>query len=676
MQVLKYPSVSGKRWHWHQTLLKEWLQTVDKGISERKYAKWLRTRKVFDRGFVKFACLLLGIEQKGKQAPVLNDVGKELVEELGRAEVVAAEKLVKLEAAALKGVPRSRSALPPPPGGEPEPAAAPNAFDADDFKPATADDDPFLKALLERFTELNSYLTMFVFKEIGDGFLAPPEAFRRIGTNDFLGKRPSMPDFEAWVGWMEWLGGLNKVGFRHKFTQAGLDVGAYLIELPAEELLGPEEPEEPEEPEVTAESSDSPSAHGGDAKPASPALTPNALGSDDSDDGGDEFDDDEFDDDELDLPPSADGAFEPYWKSDEDAAPPPELAGADSKATEPPPTAADTKAGESPAATAQAPAASPTPRPAAPVAPALAETTAAKAAALRAATAKAAAEAATQSAKAAELEAAAAEKAAAVAAAKAAAKAAQRAATQKAAAEKAAAEAKLAEAAAQKAASEAAAAEKAAATKAAAEKAAAEKATAERAAAEKAAAEKAAAENPVASDPARAAALRLATSWWLKRTPPKTSLSESGVAVRPHPSGKPVSLFKLLTLATLLEPEGPRDAAVKLFEALEKDKALEAMLVEDAPLDRVLKVAWQSGAPAYLEERLVHLLRYRRGLADIKASDLGGDARAVARMLQDKVSGPTLGPGLIFVLRELSAAGAGPSEGLDGMAWLPSLLEG
>ena len=50
--------------------------------------------------------------------------------------------------------------------------------------------------------------------EIGDGYLAVSEIYRRIGTSAFGGRRPSMPQFETWVKWAEWLGGIEKIVVR------------------------------------------------------------------------------------------------------------------------------------------------------------------------------------------------------------------------------------------------------------------------------------------------------------------------------------------------------------------------------------------------------------------------------------------------------------------------------
>src|SRR5581483_6335177 len=81
---------------------------------------------------------------------------------------------------------------------------------------AVPTDDAFAKAVLERAVELHGYLAKFVFRELGGDFLAVTELYRRMSTSAFAGRRPSLPQFEAWVKWQEWLGGLQKVGFRHK----------------------------------------------------------------------------------------------------------------------------------------------------------------------------------------------------------------------------------------------------------------------------------------------------------------------------------------------------------------------------------------------------------------------------------------------------------------------------
>lgn len=175
-------------------------------------------------------------------------------------------------------------------------------------------------------------------------------------------------------------------------------------------------------------------------------------------------------------------------------------------------------------------------------------------------------------------------------------------------------------------------------------------------------------------DAADRSLLRQTVAWWLADgaalEPPA-----SGVALRPHPSGKPVGLFRLLTFATLLEADAPVEDAKALFRALDGEGHLEAMATGAGDLEAVLDAAAAADAAPALTERLVHLARYRRGLERADPAALrAADARALARTLRDEVTGATLGGGLVLVLRELSAAGLAATEGLDAVAWLPSLL--
>jgi hypothetical protein len=601
-QQLDYPAVSGKRWEWHLVLFKEWLRTVEGGITERKYTKWLRIRKVFDRGFIAFAENLLGVEHPARKPPRIGEVGEELLEELANSEERARDAQEKLASRGPgRDMPRSRSALPPAPGqrrrrGAPEPEPEPEPEDT--YKPPSADSDPFLRALLERFTELNPYLSMFVYKEILEDFLSPAELFRRIGTNDFLGARPTMPQFNAWLQWFEWLGGIKKVGFRHKFTQAGTDVGKFLMEMPLEELLHVEEEPEPEpEPEPTTTKAAAPPPAAEDDEDADEDA---GEGEDeDGEDGGlsapgfeppadEEFDDEELEEEGLDLPPSVEmpEAGPAYWKVEESPAAEAAPQGDAVAVAEPPqPEPAPTPRAESAPRAEPAPRAKPEPQPAVASAPSTGSALESPSPAATPAPARPAPSVPPPA--------------------------------------------------------------------------------------------LAAPPVPLASSSAsiEREALQLAARWWLERPVPEKPLSESGVNMRPHPSGQQVGLFKLLALATLLEAGGPPAEARELFAALEEGKVLVALLVDEAPLERALEVAWARGAPARLEERLVHLLRYRRGLAGLDPELLWGDARSAARALREHVTGDTLGPGLIFVLRELAAGGVGPKQGLEGLAWLPSLLE-
>ena len=179
-------------------------------------------------------------------------------------------------------------------------------------------------------------------------------------------------------------------------------------------------------------------------------------------------------------------------------------------------------------------------------------------------------------------------------------------------------------------------------------------------------------------DPASAAGLQLAraalglvTDWWLAGPSPTLA---SGVDLSPDRSGQPLAAFRLLALATLLESEAPPAEARALHAALIEAGALRALLVEGANLERALEVAWALGAASALEERLVHLVRFRRGL--LRLGDLGlraSSARGLARLLREEVTGAALGPGLLLVVAELCAAGYAPAADLTEVAWLPNL---
>ena len=200
-QHTKTAVAAGKRWGWHLVLFKDWLRAVQGGLTGRRYTKWLRTRKVFDRELVEFCQRLLGVAAARGQAPRLTEVGEELIEELERSE---------REQAARQAEPVAAAEAPPTSGGRVRRRLDDSALEAQNpelRKPPSADDDPFLRALLERFAELNPYLTRFTLAQIGEDFLSEGELFRRIGSADFEAERPSSPCSRAgWAGWTGWAG--------------------------------------------------------------------------------------------------------------------------------------------------------------------------------------------------------------------------------------------------------------------------------------------------------------------------------------------------------------------------------------------------------------------------------------------------------------------------------------
>ncbi|MBL4845340.1 MAG: hypothetical protein JKY65_07435, partial [Planctomycetes bacterium] len=321
-QHLDTAVAQGKRWGWHLVLFKDWLRAVEGGLTPRRYTKWLRTRKVFERPLIEFCQRLLGIGALRGEAPRLNEVGAELLEELARSDQEqAARQSEMVREAPGRDMPIS--------GARVRRRLDDTALEAQNptqRKPPSADDDPFLRALLDRFVELNPYLTRFTLAQIGEDFLSESELFRRIGSADFEARRPSMPVFQSWVHWLEWLGGVSKVGFRYRVSVSGRELTSYLEGVPLEELLAEDE-SEADPPEASAPAPAASSPPGGVEAKAEPGA-PGDSEDGDSEDG--DFDDGDFEDEGLDLPPEAeaDPQAVPYWqrKGETQPEPVPQLA--------------------------------------------------------------------------------------------------------------------------------------------------------------------------------------------------------------------------------------------------------------------------------------------------------------------------------------------------------------
>ena len=299
---------------WHLYFLREVLTHVAEAPTERQYLKWLRERKVFDRKLLAFCERLAGIERAPLQAPALGEVAREHLAAIEKAKKKAEEDSEK-----------ARQALAKKPGRDmPRPKAVSPDDELDEEKAfaekpleAVAQDDPFVKGVLERAVELNSYLSKFVLRELGDDFLAVGEIYRRISTSAYVGKRPALPQFESWVKWLEWLGGLQKVGFRHKATQAGRDHGKALKDVPDSELLAPSREDELsiEAPQAVPVAVEAPGRE----------LVANAPTGRRSVEVTDEGDEETASDEGLELPPAAavppepDGSYWPERKHDDDA---------------------------------------------------------------------------------------------------------------------------------------------------------------------------------------------------------------------------------------------------------------------------------------------------------------------------------------------------------------------
>src|SRR5947209_1236106 len=95
-QLCEFVTNPEKPREWHVYFLRELLQHVsDEKPTERRYSKWLRERKVFDRKFLAFAERLAGIERVSGQGPTLGEVGRDLVAALEKAKKKAEDDAEK-----------------------------------------------------------------------------------------------------------------------------------------------------------------------------------------------------------------------------------------------------------------------------------------------------------------------------------------------------------------------------------------------------------------------------------------------------------------------------------------------------------------------------------------------------------------------------------------------------
>jgi hypothetical protein len=153
---------------------------------------------------------------------------------LGEVGIELAAEAAKAPPVPLPPVPEAAKAKA---GAGPSKGPAPGAKDAKEKEPPPLLKDPFKEALFDRFVELNGYLARFVFVEIGEGFLALNEVTQRVLSSLYRGSRPLSASLQAWFKWMEFLGYLKLVGFRHKLSEVGLEALSYLKEIPEEELV-------------------------------------------------------------------------------------------------------------------------------------------------------------------------------------------------------------------------------------------------------------------------------------------------------------------------------------------------------------------------------------------------------------------------------------------------------
>ena len=636
-QLVDFTTLPEKNKDWHLYFVRELLEHVaTEAPSERKYTKWVRERKVFDRKFLAFAERLVGLAHTPGQAPALSEVGRDLWDGLQKAKKKLADDAEKARKPVQLDLPPNGPIPPPGRRAAPQPARAKDpepdpdedtAFgDGDKAAPVASAADPFLRELLDRFLELHGYLAKFVLGEIGDGYLAVSELYRRIGTSAYVGRRPPMPPFEAWIRWCEWLGGIEKIGFRHRATETGRDLGKYYKSLPDAELLAPS-PEDELAVEI-------PVAVPVPAAVSGPALVPNAPSNrrtlDVRDDESDEGDGDARDGDGdaspalaseegLDLPPEPrpPEPTAPFWavRPHDDAAvargplPEPVLP------APPPPLspAAVSPAAVSPAAVSPAPvspvAVTPTP------VVSLAATTAAPP-----------------------------------------------------------------EAPVFVAPQQALPREDALRARAPAP----DSADRGRESASSAWARPAIPYSGESGDPGSrprlAAAAGHVLAWWHAAGRPgeRVRASEAGLDLTVYRGpGRGVVLFKLLTLGALLEAGGERGRGLTLCRELESRRALEALFVEDLPLERALEPAGLLDPARALGsggEKLVHALRFRAALKRdgvLARIDAAASGRELARILRREVTGDSLGSGVVFAVREMARAGHWRHAGVDGLGCVP-----
>lgn len=213
-QFLSFAIIPGKDGRYHIDLCRKLLRAVEaEQPTQRRFALWLQQNQIFDRALLQFLLKLCDV--KVAQKATLGEIGMELALEAAKSPRPALPDPAHLEAVARAT--KEKKAPPPPP---PEPK------------------DPFKEALFQRFVELNGYLARFVFCEIQDGFLAEKEITIRVQSALYRGERPTGAQLAAWVKWMEFLGYLKVVGFRHKLSEgAGIDAWKYLREIPEDTLI-------------------------------------------------------------------------------------------------------------------------------------------------------------------------------------------------------------------------------------------------------------------------------------------------------------------------------------------------------------------------------------------------------------------------------------------------------
>ncbi len=282
MQFLEYKLVEGWANDRYIEFLREYLRFLKSSPSKRKYQKWFRVKKLFNREAIDFFNMLVGV--KVGRRIVFDEIGQELLEEIDK---------VKSDAELDYGPTMTddgRRIL---------------AIDAETVARAReAGESDFNTVLIDRFVELNGYLVKFVLTALDEGFLAENEIMKRIQSGIFHGERPNLTQLNNWIRWMLILGVMSKVGFRLKLSTQGKESAEYIKGVPDDELLDSEDADAVDDEDE--EDDDEPVEKVIEFKQPAKARTRRmAAAAEEVDDDDDEFDefDDELDGEGLDLPP-------------------------------------------------------------------------------------------------------------------------------------------------------------------------------------------------------------------------------------------------------------------------------------------------------------------------------------------------------------------------------------
>ncbi len=276
MQYLGFILMDGWSNDRYLDFLRDYLKFLQASPTKRKYQKWLRMKKIFNRDAIDFFNLLIGAKIGRKIK--FSEFGQELLEEIDK---------IKSDAELDYGPTMT------------EDGRRILAIDAETVNKARSQgENDFSGLLVDRFIELNGYLAKFVFTNLEDGYLAENELMKRIQSSIFHGARPNLTQLKVWVRWMQILGVMTLVGFRLKLTEQGMETYEYVKGIPDEELLDQDDDEDDEEEEEEY-------APPPKKKKKKTVRAPEPEPEEEDDDDFDEFGED-LDEEGLDLPPEPD----------------------------------------------------------------------------------------------------------------------------------------------------------------------------------------------------------------------------------------------------------------------------------------------------------------------------------------------------------------------------------